>query len=57
MEQILSFLLTIILCTVALVVLQSPLLFLISFISGVGYQVIRGRKKGWKLPKDVKNTH
>ena len=57
MEQILSFLLTIILCTVALVVLQNPLLFLISFISGVGYQVIRGRKKGWKLPKDVKNTH
>ena len=57
MEQILSFLLTVILCTVALVVLQSPLLFLISFISGVGYQVIRGRKKGWKLPKDVKNTH
>ena len=57
MEQIFSFLITIILCSVSILVIQSPLLFLITFILGVGYQVIRGRKKGWKLPKDIKDTH
>ena len=57
MEQTLSFLVTVILCVITLLVLKNPALFLISFVLGVGYQIIRGRQKGWKLPKDIKDTH
>jgi hypothetical protein len=32
-------------------------LFLVSFIGGVAYHVIRGRKKGWSLPNDIKKRH
>jgi hypothetical protein len=56
MEQGLSFIFVIMICAVA-IVLNSPIMFLTSFILGCGYLVIRGRKKGWKLPKDIKNTH
>ena len=56
MEQGLSFIFVIMICAVA-IVLNSPIMFLTSFILGCGYLVIRGRKKGWKLPKNIKNTH
>ena len=57
MEQGLSFIAVIVLCTIAMFVFNSPLMFLISFIGGSTYLVIRGRKKGWRLPKNIKDTH
>jgi hypothetical protein len=56
MEQLITFII-IVLISVTTLMLNSPLLFLLSFIGGVSYHVIRGRKKGWSLPKEVKNTH
>lgn len=56
MEQLLTFVSMITVLVVTLL-LDSPLLFLISFIGGIAYHVIRGKKKGWSLPKDTKNTH
>ena len=50
MEQGLSFIAVIVLCTIAMFVFNSPLMFLTSFIGGSSYLVIRGRKKGWKWP-------
>ena len=57
MEQGLSFIAVIVLCTIAMFVFNSPLIFLTSFIGGSTYLVIRGRKKGWRLPKNIKDTH
>ena len=57
MEQGLSFIAVIILCMVAMFVFNSPLMFLALFIGGSTYLVIRGRKKGWRLPKNIKDTH
>lgn len=57
MEQGLSFIAVIVLCTVAMFVFNSPILFLAAFIGGCAYLVLRGRKKGWKLPKNIKDTH
>lgn len=56
MEQAISFLLVVTIASTSLL-LNLPLLFLISFIGGCAYLVIRGKKKGWKLPKDIKDTH
>lgn len=56
MEQLLSFLLTVSICTVA-VITNNPALFSVAFIIGSTYQIIRGRQKGWKLPKQIKETH
>jgi hypothetical protein len=47
MEQGLSFIAVIVLCTIAMFVFNSPLMFLTSFFGGSSYLVIRGRKKGW----------
>ena len=57
MEQGLSFIAVIVLCTIAMFVFNSPLMFLTSFIGGSTYLGIRGRKKGWRLPKNIKDTH
>jgi hypothetical protein len=57
MEQGLSFIAVIVLCTIAMFVFNSPLMFLTSFVGGSTYLVIRGRKKGWRLPKNIKDTH
>ena len=47
MEQGLSFIAVIVLCTIAMFVFNSPLMFLTFFIGGCSYLIIRGRKKGW----------
>ncbi len=47
MEQGLSFIAVIVLCTIAMFVFNSPLMFLTSFIGGCSYLVIMGRKRGW----------
>lgn len=57
MEQGLSFIAVVVLCTMAIFLFNSPLMFLTSFIVGSTYLVIRGRKKGWRLPKNIKDTH
>jgi hypothetical protein len=57
MEQGLSFIVVIVLCTISMFVFNSPLMFLTSFIGGCTYLVIRGRNKGWRLPKNIKDTH
>jgi len=56
MEQLFTFAGIILMLIVALLI-NSALLFLVSFVGGVAYHVIRGRKKGWTLPKEVKNRH
>jgi hypothetical protein len=56
MEQLFTFTGIILMLIVALLV-NSALLFLVSFVGGVAYHVIRGRKKGWSLPKEVKDRH
>ena len=57
MEQGLSFIAVVALCMVVLFVFNSPSLFLITFLLGSSYLVLRGRKKGWRLPKNIKETH
>ena len=57
MEQTLSFILTVIICSVAAIVFNSPSMFLAAFVSGMIYYGVRAKQKGWKLPKDIKNTH
>ena len=57
MEQGLSFIAVVALCVVVLFVFNSPSLFLITFLLGSSYLVLRGRKKGWRLPKNIKETH
>lgn len=56
MEQLLTFIGIISMLIVAILI-NSALLFMISFIGGVVYHVTRGRKKGWSLPKEVKKRH
>lgn len=57
MEQGLSFIAIIAICAMAMFVFNSSTMFLVSFILGCSYLVIRGRKMGWKLPKNIKDTH
>ena len=57
MEQGLSFIVVVILCNIAMFVFNSPFMFLTFFMVGCSYLVLRGRKKGWKLPKNIKDTH
>jgi hypothetical protein len=57
MEQGLSFIAVITLCSLAMFVLNSPIAFLIMFVLGSSYLVVRGRQKGWRLPKNIKDTH
>jgi uncharacterized membrane protein YoaK (UPF0700 family) len=57
MEQTLSFILTVIISSVAVIVFDSPSMFLAAFASGIIYYAVRSKQKGWKLPKDIKNTH
>ena len=57
MEQTLSFILTVIICTVAVILFDSPSMFLAAFVSGVIYYTVRAKQKGWKLPKFIKDTH
>jgi hypothetical protein len=47
MEQGLSFIAVIVLCTIAMFVFNSPLMFLTSFIGGGTYLVIMGKRKNW----------
>lgn len=56
LEQLFTFTGIILACTTAML-MQSPKLFLLCFVGGVGYHVVRGKKKGWKLPNGVKNSH
>jgi hypothetical protein len=56
MEQLFTFTSIILTCSLAIII-GSPILFGLSFIGGLTYHIIRGRKKGWSLPKDVKDTH
>jgi uncharacterized membrane protein YqjE len=57
MEQGLSFIAVVVMCTMAIIVFNSQMMFLTSFVVGCTYLVLRGRKKGWKLPKNIKDTH
>ena len=57
MEQTLSFILTVIICSVAVIVFNSPSMFLAAFVSGMIYYGVRAKQKGWKLPKQIKDTH
>lgn len=57
MEQTLSFVLTVVISSVAAIVFDSPSMFLATFISGMIYYAVRSKQKGWKLPKNIKNTH
>ena len=56
MEELLAFLLFIGLTTMA-VLISSAILLLAIFTLFVIYRVIRGKQKGWKLPKNIKDTH
>jgi hypothetical protein len=56
MEQLLTFI-GIISMLILAILINSAILFLGSFIGGVAYHVIRGTKKGWSLPKEVKDRH
>jgi c-di-AMP phosphodiesterase-like protein len=47
MEQGLSFIAVIIFCMIAMFVFNSQLLFIMTFLVGSIYLIIRGRKKGW----------
>jgi multisubunit Na+/H+ antiporter MnhF subunit len=56
MEELLAFLLFIGLTTIAALI-GSAILLLAIFTLFVIYRVIRGKQKGWKLPKNIKDTH
>lgn len=56
MEQLFSFLLTVIICSLA-VIYNLPMVFLIGFVSGIAYYVVRSKYANWKLPKYIKETH
>ena len=56
MEQLFTFI-TILAMLILAVVINSALIFLVSFVGGIAYHVIRGKQKGWSLPKEVKNSH
>jgi hypothetical protein len=57
MEQGLSFIVVVTLCSLSMILLDSPITFLITFVFGSVYLVIRGKRKGWRLPNNIKNTH
>ncbi len=56
LEQFMTFLGIILICSAAMI-MRSPKLFIPVFLGGIGYHVVRGKKKGWKLPNGVKNSH
>jgi hypothetical protein len=56
MEQLLTFI-GIISMLILAVLINSAILFLVSFVGGVAYHVIRGKIKGWSLPNDIKKRH
>ena len=56
MDELLIFLLFIGLVIFATLI-SSGILILTVFIIFTAYRVIRGKIKGWKLPKDIKDTH
>lgn len=56
MEQLLTFIGIIAMLVLALMI-NSALIFLFTFVGGISYHVVRGRKKGWSLPKEVKDRH
>jgi hypothetical protein len=56
MEQLFTFLVIIFFCSLAIIT-GSPIMFGISFIGGIFYHIIRGKIKGWSLPKEVKKMH
>jgi uncharacterized membrane protein len=56
MEELLIFLLFIGLVIFATLI-SSGILILTVFTIFTAYRVIRGKIKGWKLPKDIKDTH
>lgn len=56
MEELLIFLLFIGLVIFATLI-SSGILILTVFTIFTTYRVIRGKIKGWKLPKDIKDTH
>ena len=56
MEQLFTFIGIVLACTIAMLI-ESPALFGVAFAGGVLYHVLRGKLKGWSLPKDVKDTH
>lgn len=57
MEQLVSFLSTVIFCSLAILVFKSPEMLLVGFVVGTTYHVVRAKQEGWKLPKDIRNTH
>ena len=57
MEQGLSFIAVVTLCSLAMILTDSSITFLVTFVSGSSYLVIRGKRKGWRLPNNIKNTH
>jgi hypothetical protein len=56
MEQLFTFIGIIFACVLA-VIIESPILFGVSFAGGILYHILRGKIKGWSLPKDVKDRH
>lgn len=57
MEQLVSFLATVIFCSLAVLVFKSPEMLLAGFTVGTAYHVVRAKQEGWKLPKDIRDTH
>ena len=51
MEQGLSFIAVVALCSVAMFVFYSPALYLVTFFGGATYLLLRGKNKGWAWPK------
>ena len=56
MEQAISFIAVVVIASILLIA-KLPHLFLVFFVVGCTYLVIRGKKKNWTLPKDIKDTH
>lgn len=57
MEQLITFITVVTLTSVSVIVFANPMLFLISFVGGLGYMVLRGKQKGWSLPNEIKKRH
>lgn len=57
MEQGLTFIGLVVILMVMMFIIESPILFLITFVIGCTYHIIRGRIKGWKLPQNIRDTH
>jgi hypothetical protein len=56
MEQLFTFV-GLIFVSFFFILIECPILFLVSFIAGIAYHKIRGSQKGWVLPKEVKDRH